>query len=202
MKNNNLSKLFKAIFAVGILTTVIACGKKNDNNNAQVNAFQMGCNDCGDITGLTFFTADSQDYYRFLRINWNFSGQNPNNGQVIPQASPQPNNYSNSPAQNYTGKVSAIGQITVSTPVNFGFCQIPQGQYTFGTQIVGRWDAGNVTNLRITTTGGPVSMTMILTQGYAVNSSYQYNTYGRVAGSLTIEAVNGYNCQNVTIGLQ
>jgi len=211
MRTYNLTNLAKAgLLAVALVTSVIACGKKSDNNNQNINAFTQSCVNCQNITGYPFFTAQTAaylanpygGYQQALTINWSFSGQN-----VSSQAqanNPYGQSYG-SPAMNYNGQVSAAGQISVTTPLsNRYFCPgMPAGTYNLTTQTVGQWSAGAISGLKLLISG-PVNAVAILTQAQA--SDYGYGGYGtsssRISGNLQIESVNGYYCQGLQLYLQ
>ena len=64
MKTYNLAKLVKGFLVSALLiTTVVACGNKDKDNQNQ-NAFQQSCGNCGDISGRM---QDARDlnYFRF-----------------------------------------------------------------------------------------------------------------------------------------
>lgn len=219
MRNNNLTKLVKGILATALLSTLVACGNKKDDNNPQLNAFTQSCVNCDGITGFPFFTAQSKaslySSYGYsgygaqsaMAINWSFSGQNINSqaqGQAqgqLPGSQPY-NQYGSSPAMNYVGKVSAAGQVSVTTAIggagsNSYFCPaIPAGTYNLATQTVGQWANGQISGLKLIVSG-PVTMTMILNQAQASQYSYQYSTTSYISGGLVIEQVNGYYCQGL-----
>lgn len=205
MKNNNLTKIVKGIFAAALLSTLVACGNKNKDNNQNLNAFTQSCVNCDGITGFPFFSAQTQaymmSYYGYgytnaLSINWSFSGQNING-----QAQGQNYNQYASPAMNYVGKVSAAGQINVTAALNLGFCpQVPAGQYTISTQTVGQWANGKISGLRFLVSG-PVTITAVINDAQAYENGYQYSSSGRVSGQILIEQVNGYYCQGSTLYL-
>jgi hypothetical protein len=208
MKNNNLTKIVKGLLATALLTTLVACGKKADNNNQNLNAFTQSCVNCDGITGFPFFTAQSQaykmNYYGYgytnaMTLNLSFSGQNIN-GQAQGQSQNGYNQYA-SPAMNYVGKVSAAGQITVAAVLNLGFCPaVPAGTYNLTTQTVGQWANGQISGLRMLIQG-PVSMLAVINQAQASEYGYQYSSSSRVTGQIVIEQVNGYFCQGATLYL-
>ena len=209
MRTEKLTKLAKGFFlAAAVMTSVIACGKKNADNNQNVNAFTQSCVNCQNITGFPFFTAQTQaflsntygGYAETMRINWSFSGQNVNSQS---QANNPGGQQYGSPAMNYNGQVSAAGQVTVGTvvPARY-FCPgIPAGTYNLTTQTVGQWSQGAVSGLKLLITG-PVNMTAILSNGQASEYGYQYQTGSHISGNLQIEQVNGYYCQGLTLYLQ
>ena len=208
MRTDKLTKLAKGIFlAAAFMATVIACGKKSQDNNQNVNAFTQSCVNCQNITGFPFFTAQTtaykSNYYGYgyteaMKINWSFSGQN-----VSSQAqanNPYGSQYG-SPAMNYNGQVSAAGQVTVTAAINFGFCPaVPPGTYNLTTQTVGQWSAGAISGLKLLITG-PVNMTALLTQAQATEYGYQVSSGSRISGNLQIEQVNGYFCQGAQLYL-
>lgn len=198
MKNINLTKLAKGILLTAVISSVlIACGKKEDNNN-QINAYTQSCVNCEGITGFPFFTVQTQAYsqtgYSYsnaMTVNWSFSGQN-----LSGQTQQNYNPYS-SPAMNYVGKVSAAGKVTVAAALNLGFCpQVPAGTYNLTTQTVGQWANGQISGLRMLFSG-PVTMTVALSQAQASEYSYgyQYSNSSRIYGTMIVEQVNGYYCQ-------
>lgn len=211
MRTNNLNKLIKvALLSAALVTSVVACGNKNKDNQ-QLNAFQQSCvSNCQDISAIPFFsvnsTAQSQSYgygYGYgsqssMRLSLSFAGQN------INQQQNQNQNYNQwaSPAMNYTGRVSAIGTVTTSQVLNLGFCpQVPAGQYSLATQTAGQWNQGQISGIRFVISG-PVSMTAILLNAQASEGMYQYGSGGsRLYGTLQIEQVNGYYCQGANFYL-
>jgi hypothetical protein len=209
MKNNNLTKIAKGLLALALLSTLVACGKKTDNNNQNLNAFTQNCINCVDngITGFPFFSSQSQaykpSYYGYgytnaMTLNLSFSGQN-----INAQAQAQDNNNQFvSPAMNYVGKVSAAGQVNVAAVLNLGFCPaVPAGQYNLSTQTVGQWSKGAISGLRMLISG-PVTMTAVINQAQAYEYGYsQYSNNSRVYGQIVIEQVNGYFCQGATLQL-
>lgn len=211
MRTYNLKTLAKGlVLAAALVTSVIACGKKADNNNQNVNAFTQSCVNCQNITGFPFFTAQTAAYlsnpygYGYaeaLKINWSFSGQN-----VSSQAqanNPYGGQSYGSPAMNYNGQVSAAGQVSVNTALsNRYFCPgVPAGTYNLTTQTVGQWSAGAISGLKLLLTG-PVNIVAILTQAQASEYGYQYQSGSRISGNLQIESVNGYYCQGLQLYLQ
>lgn len=214
MKNINLTKLVKGLLAASLLLTVlIACGKKDDNT-AQINAFTQSCVNCEGITGFPFFTAQTKaslySSYSYgygsqaaMTLNWSFSGQNINS-TTQQQGQTQPNYQYGSPAMNYVGKVSAAGQVTVTSAIggtnNGYFCPaIPAGTYTLATQTVGQWTNGQISGLKLVISG-PVSMTASLSQAQAsqYNSYQQYSSGSSyISGGLIIEQVSGFYCQGL-----
>ena len=209
MSTQNLTKLAKGILlAAALVTSVIACGKKNQDNNQNMNAFTMSCVNCQNITGFPFFTAQTGAYrlnsYSYgsteaFRINWSFSGQNVNSQT---QANNPYGQQYGSPAMTYNGQVSAAGQVTVTNPINFGFCPaIPPGAYTLATQAAGQWSGGQISGIKLLITG-PVSFTAIFTQGQASDNGYGYAAGNFVSGNMQIEQVNGYFCQGASLYLQ
>ncbi|MEQ1723081.1 MAG: hypothetical protein ABL930_07880 [Pseudobdellovibrio sp.] len=208
MKNNNLTKIAKGLLATALLTTLVACGKKADNNNQNLNAFTLGCvANCEGITGFPFFAAQTQaykmNYYGYgytnaMSLNLSFSGQNINSQA---QGQGQNNNQYASPAMNYVGKVSAAGQVNVAAILNLGFCPaVPAGQYNLVTQTAGQWANGAISGLRMVIQG-PVTMTAVINQAQASEYGYQYSSSSRVTGQIVIEQVNGYFCQGATLYL-
>lgn len=205
MKNNNLNKIVKVMASVALLSTLVACGSKNNTTNPQINAFNQSCITNCDVSGFPFFSAQTQAYkqsytgYGYTNaftINWSFSGQN-----LSGQAQGQDYNQYVSPAMNYNGKVSAAGQVNVTTALSFGFCpQIPAGQYSLGTQTGGQWANGAISGLRFIISG-PVSIIASLNQAQATEYGYQFSTGSRINGNLVIEQVNGYYCQGATLSL-
>jgi hypothetical protein len=206
MKCNNLTKIAKGFLATALLSTLVACGKKADNNNQNLNAFNLGCvANCEGITGIPFFTAQTQaykmNYYGYgytnaMTLNLSFSGQNINS-----QAQGQNNNQYASPAMNYVGKVSAAGQVNVAAVLNLGFCPaVPAGQYNLVTQTAGQWANGTISGLRMLIQG-PVAITAVINQAQASEYGYQYSSSSRVTGQIVIEQVNGYFCQGATLQL-
>lgn len=212
MKNNNLTKLAKGFLAVAMLSTaLVACGNKKDDNNPQLNAFTQSCVNCEGITGYPFFIAQTRatlySSYGYgygsqaaININWSFSGQNINT-QAQGQSQAQPSYQYGSPAMNYVGKVSAAGQVNVTSTIggsnNGYFCPaIPAGTYNLATQTVGQWANGQISGLRLIISG-PVTMTVVLNQAQAAQYSYQYSSSSYITGGLIIEQVNGYYCQGL-----
>jgi hypothetical protein len=203
MKTNNFNKLIKvALLSAALVTSVVACGNKNKDNQ-QLNAFQQSCvSNCQDISAIPFFTvnstAQSQSYgYGYgsqssMRLSLSFAGQN-----INPQQS-QNQNYNQwaSPAMNYSGRVSVVGTATTSQVLSPAFCpQVPAGQYSVVTNAAGQWNQGQISGVRLVFSG-PVSMTAILTNAQASEGMYQYGAGGsRLYGTLQIEQVNGYYCQ-------
>ncbi|MGZ3692101.1 MAG: hypothetical protein ACXVAX_11400 [Pseudobdellovibrio sp.] len=200
MKTNNLTKLFKGLFvAAALASSVVACGSKN-NNNQNLNAYQQSCSNCQNITGYPFFTvsaiAYNQVYYsNSLKMNLNFSGQN------VSQANNNNNGYGyySPPSMQYSGQVGAVGDVTVSAPINFGNCpQVPAGDYTISTQTVGTWNGNGsqaqISGLRLVTTNGPVTFTMVFTNASAVEYAMSYSSSTRLYGNVQIDTVNGLNC--------
>lgn len=218
MKNNNLTKLIKGLLATAVLSTLlIACGNKSGDNNPQLNAFTQSCVNCEGITGFPFFSAQTKaslyNPYSYgyggqtaMTINWSFSGQNINSqAQGQSQTQPQSNYQYGSPAMNYVGKVSAAGQVSVTSTIggtnNGYFCPaIPAGTYNLATQTVGQWSQGQISGLRLVISG-PVTMTVSLNQAQAYQNSYQYSSSSYIAGSLVIEQVNGYYCQGLQLNM-
>lgn len=209
MSTQKFTKLAKGILlATALITSVIACGKKNQDNNQNINAFTQSCVNCQNITGFPFFTAQTSayrtNYYGYgytqaFKINWSFSGQNVNSQT---QASNPYGQQYGSPAMSYNGQVSAAGQVSVTTALNFGFCPaIPPGAYNLTTQTVGQWSGGQISGLKLLLTGA-VSMTAILTQGQASDNGYGTAAGSFVSGNLQIEQVNGYYCQGASLYLQ
>lgn len=206
MKNNNLTKIVKGIFAAALLSTLVACGNKNKDNNQNINAFTQSCANCDGITGFPFFSAQTQAYmmsyggYGYtsaMAVNWSFSGQNLNNGQA------QGQNYNQyaSPAMNYVGKVSAAGQVNVTAPLNLGFCpQVPAGQYTISTQAVGQWANGKISGMRMIISGA-VQMIAVINDAQGYEYGYSQYAQSRVSGQMLIEQVNGFYCQGSTLYL-
>jgi hypothetical protein len=209
MKTNNLNKLIKvALLSAALVTSVVACGNKNKDNQ-QLNAFQQSCvSNCQDISAIPFFTvnstAQSQTYgYGYgsqssMRLSLSFAGQN------ISQQQNQNQNYNPwaSPAMNYSGRVSAVGTVTISQVLNLGFCpQVPAGQYSLATNTAGQWNQGQISGIRFVISG-PVSMTAILLNAQATEGMYQYGSGGsRLYGTLQVEQVNGYYCQGANFYL-
>lgn len=210
MKTNNLNKLIKvALLSAALVTSVVACGNKNKDNQ-QLNAFQQSCvSNCEDISPIPFFsvntTGQSMTYgYGYgstssLRMSLSFAGQN------ISQQQNQNQNYNPwaSPAMNYVGRVSAVGTVTFSQALNLGFCPaIPAGQYSLATQTAGQWNQGQISGIRFVISG-PVSMTALLLNAQASEGGYyQYGSGGsRLYGNLQIEQVNGYYCQGANFYL-
>ena len=209
MSTQKFTKLAKGILlAAALVTSVIACGKKNQDNNQNMNAYTMSCVNCQNITGFPFFTAQTKayrtNYYGYgyteaFKLNWSFSGQNVNSQT---QANNPYGQQYGSPAMTYNGQVSAAGQLTVTTALNFGFCPaIPPGAYNLTTQSAGQWSAGAISGLKLLVTG-PVSFTVIFTQGQASDNGYGYAAGSYVSGNMQIEQVNGYYCQSASVYLQ
>jgi hypothetical protein len=211
MSTQKYTKLAKGILlAAALVTSVIACGKKNQDNNQNINAFTQSCVNCQNITGFPFFTAQTRAYkmnysgYGYggyaeaFKINWSFSGQNVSSQT---QASNPYGQTYGSPAMTYSGQVSAAGQVTVTTPINFGFCPaIPPGAYNLTTQTVGQWNGGQISGLKLLITGA-VNMTAIFTQGQASEGGYGYAAGSFISGNMIIEQVNGYYCQGANLYL-
>jgi hypothetical protein len=214
MKMNNLTKLVKGVLvSVALVTTVVACGNKN-KDNPNLNAYQQACSNCGDITGFPFFTAQTTaqsmtygSYANAMKINWSFSGQNISQQQ---QNNQNNNGYSyGAPSMMYTGKVSAIGTVTVNSLLNLGMCpQIPPGNYQLATQTVGAWNGnGNqaqVSGIRLLMTRDNIQFTAILSNAYAaeyVGYGYGYASRTQISGNLQIEQVNGFYCNSASFYL-
>lgn len=208
MKTNNLTKLkvlnkvFKGLLiAVGLITTVVACGG-NKTNNQNLNAYQQSCSNCQNITGYPFFTvqttAQNMTYYgNQLRLSLNFSGQNVSQSQM--QSGANGGYVSGSPAMMYSGQVAAMGEVTVNSAIRFGNCpEVPAGQYTLSTQTVGTWNGNGyqaqISGLRLITTNGPVTFTLVMSNAYASEMVYAYSSSTSLNGNLQIETVNGLNC--------
>lgn len=211
MKKNILLKTIKGtLLATALMTTLAACGNKN-NNTTPINAYTQSCVNCENITGYPFFSAQTQayrtqgwSYMSAMTIAWSFSGQNTNtmnNGQSYNQWA--------SPAMNYSGQVSAAGTVNVSTATNLGFCPLPAGTYTLTTQTVGQWNQGQVSGLKLLITG-PATLTAVVNQAQATEYSYGYGGGGywgggsntgssRVQGYLVIEQVNGIYCHGAQL---
>ncbi len=201
MKTPNLTKLIKGLLAAAALvSTVVACGSKNNNNN-NLNAYQTSCSNCQNITGYPFFTvsavAYNQVYYsNSLKMNLSFSGQNVNQTQL---QNGQNGGYYGPPSMMYSGQVGAMGDVTISSPINFGNCpQIPAGQYTISTQTVGAWNGNGsqaqISGLRLVTTNGPVTFSIVFSNASAVEYANGYSASTRLYGNLQIDQVNGLNC--------
>lgn len=198
MKTYNLTKLVKGLaLATALVTSVIACGNKNKDNQ-NLNAYQQSCSNCQNISGYPFFTTQTtaqsvRSYNVGMRINWSFSGQN--QSQVQGQNQTQYNPYG-SPAMNYSGQVSALGNIVVTTAIPPSMCpSIPAGQYNLSTQTVGTWNQGQISGLKFLVTG-PVAFTAILLNAQATEYMNGYSTSSRIMGNLQIEQVNGYYCNS------
>ena len=206
MKTNNFNKLIKvALLSAALVTSVVACGNKNKDNQ-QLNAFQQSCvSNCQDISAIPFFTvnstAQSQSYgYGYgsqasMRLNLSFAGQNINPQQQNTNPNQNYNQWA-SPAMNYSGRVSVIGTATLNQVLSPAFCpQVPAGQYSVSTHTAGQWNQGQISGVRFVISG-PVSMTAVLLNAQASEGMYQYGAGGsRLYGTLQIEQVNGYYCQ-------
>lgn len=220
MKTYNLSQLVKGlVLATALVAGLSACGRRNDNNQPQ-NVFQQSNLD-GDINGQPFYEtttrAYSQNYWSastYLTLNWRFAGQNINPNQQQNNNNNSFNNgYNNNsfltPAMAYSGKVAAVGNMVIATPLNLSFCgTIPAGTYDLQTETVGRWNQGQISGLRLVLRG-PVTFSVVLYNAQASEYTYGggYNPYNpyqggyasannrRISGTLTIEQVNGYYCQ-------
>lgn len=210
MKTYNLAKLVKGVFlAAALVTSVVACGNKDKNNNNQ-NAFQMSCSNCGDISPIAFFsvnsTAQSMSYYgstTAMRLSLSFAGQNIQQQQQSGQ-----NYYYGAPASMmYTGKVSAIGTAAVTYPLNLGMCpQMPAGNYNVVTRNVGMWNGNGsqaqVSGLRVELQKDGLSATAVLTNVWAIEYPYSgYSSSTRLSGNVQIESVNGFWCQGANFYL-
>lgn len=223
MKTTNFWKYTASILAVSVVTSLVACGNKNQNNNnpQPVYGFEQ-CVNCQGINGAAFFTAQSTDTYGSFALNWSFTGQaagaipqqqynpyqqqyNPYQQQYNPyqqqQYSPNPyvNQYS---PMSYSGLVGVVGQLAVNQGMNLGYCQLPGGNYNLGTLSAGQWTMGIVYNLRMQATG-PANIVLTLTQGQVSSPGYLQpgqmgsgvNPNGRLFANVMIESVNGQPCQ-------
>ncbi len=208
MSNQKYTKLAKSILlAAALVTSVIACGKKNQDNNQNINQFTQSCVNCQNITGFPFFTAQTtaykMNYYGYgsteaFKINWSFSGQNVSSQT---QANNPYGQTYGSPAMTYSGQVSAAGQVSVTAPLSFGFCPaIPPGAYNLTTQTVGQWNGGQISGLKLLITGA-VNIVAIFTQGQASDNGYGYAGGNFISGNMQLESVNGYYCQGASLYL-
>lgn len=207
MKTLKLTKLVKGVLiSAALITSVVACGNKNKDNNNQ-NAFQMSCSNCGEISGIPFFSvntvAQSMSYYgstTAMRLSLSFSGQNAQQQQQ-PQQQGQQYNYYSPASMLYTGKVSAIGTVAVSYPLNLGMCpQLPAGNYNLVTRNAGMWNGNGsqaqISGLRVELQRDGMNIVASFSNVWAIEYPYSgYSSSSRLSGNLQIEQVNGYWCQ-------
>lgn len=216
MKTTNFWKYTAAILAVSVVTSLVACGNKNQNNNPQpVNGFEQ-CVNCQNINGAAFFTAQASDSYGAIALNISFTGQNIATQPVQPVNNGYGNNYGgyygsgysnynpyqSSPIISYSGPVGASGQFAVNQNMNLGYCQLPLGSYNLGTVSAGQWSSGIVYNLRMQASG-PANIVMTITTGQVSSPGYLQpgqlgsgmNPTGRLFANIMIESVNGQPCQ-------
>jgi hypothetical protein len=211
MKTYNLTKLVKGVvLAAALVTSVVACGNKDKNNNNQ-NAFQMSCTNCGDISGIPFFsvnsTVQSMSYYgsqTAMRLSLTFSGQNTQQQQGTGQT----NYYYGAPASMmYTGKASAIGIAAISYPLSLGMCpQLPPGNWNIVTRNAGMWNGSGsqaqISGLRVELQKDGMNAVAVFTNVAAVEYPYSgYSSQTRLWGNMQIESVNGYWCQGANFQL-
>jgi hypothetical protein len=211
MKTINFKKLVKGVLiSAALVTSVVACGNKN-KDNPNMNAYQMSCANCGDISGIPFYTVQttvqSMSFgQNAMRLNLSFSGQNTqqplNQGQSTGQYS-----YYSPASMTYTGKVSAIGTAAVSYQMNLGMCpQLPAGNYNVATQTVGMWNGNGsqaqVSGIRLVLTKDNITAYATLSNVWAIEYPYSsYSSSTRMSGNFIIEQVNGYWCQNASFYL-
>lgn len=85
MKNRNTLKYTAGLIALGVITTLVACGSKNsDNVPVQPINVNPQCLGCQNLNTTSFFQAESQDTYGMLKFSWSFNGQTMNQGQINP----------------------------------------------------------------------------------------------------------------------
>lgn len=214
MKTYNLTKLVKGVLiSAALITSVVACGNKNKDNN-NLNAFQYACTNCGDISPIAFFsvntTAQSMSYYggstTAMRLGLSFAGQNIQQQQQSGQNNT--NYYYGAPASMmYTGKVSAIGTAAISYPLNLGMCpQLPPGNYNVQTKNVGMWNGNGsqaqISGLRLELSKEGYSAQVVLSNAWAIEYPYSgYSSSTRLSGNVQVESVNGYWCQGANFYL-
>ena len=213
MKTFNMIKYSGLVLVFSVIATLAACGSKNsDRQNAPINntAFQQ-CANCQNL-----FQAYSE-YVGFnsaqpsFTLNWTFQSQvgfaQPLQQQQYNPYNPYTTGYNNtyggtSPIISYNGPVSASGILSVTQPMNLGYCQLPAGSYQLGTIAQGQWYSATVSNLRMQAVG-PATLFLTLTSG-RVSSPKPSGTsgvlwsevapIGRINGDLFIESINGNQC--------
>lgn len=221
MKTLNLSQIVKGVvLATALVAGLAACGRPGNENN--FNVFQQDNRD-PDINGQSFFEATTRAYSinswntnaNSLTLNWRFAGQN---------TAPTAQNYDGvyafqSPALMYSGKVSAVGTVVVSAPLNLYFCgQVPAGNYELGTEVVGRWNQGQISGIRLIARG-PVTFVLTLSNTQAYDYSFAGGAFPQphfgggfnprfggfqskgINGTMMIEQVNGFYCQGAFYNL-
>ncbi len=213
MKTFNIIKYSSLVLVFSVITTLAACGSKNSDRQSPpvYNPIGQQCANCQNL-----FQAFSE-YISFnsatpsFTLNWTFQSQagfaQPQQTQQYNPYNPYPTGYNTnysgiSPIISYNGPVSASGILSVTQPLNLGYCQIPAGSYQLGTIAQGQWYSATVSNLRMQAVG-PATLFLILTQG-RVSSPKPSGTsgvlwsevapIGRINGDLFIESINGNQC--------
>lgn len=207
MKTFSIIKYSATVLVFSVITNLVACGSKSDNQPpppVQVqNGFQQ-CVNCQNLFQATSEYAQWGQYSPSLTLQWNFQSQNGGAQPVQPQYNQYPQ-YPQYAQQNsvisYNGPVSVSGIIAVTQQLNLGNCIIPAGTYQLGTLAPGQWSAGIVYNLRMQAVG-PVNLMLTVTQGQvsAKTGSQLGSTWseiapvGRMFANLMFDSVNGYQC--------
>ncbi|OFZ31131.1 MAG: hypothetical protein A2622_00580 [Bdellovibrionales bacterium RIFCSPHIGHO2_01_FULL_40_29] len=211
MKTFNLLKISASVVVFSVITSLVACGGKNDGGDIQPvpnNTVTQQCVNC-----YTLFQGYSEAYLNYygtevvptLTMNLTFHGQNqiPQQTAYNPMYPYQGGGYYSAGVIGYNGPVSVIGVLSVRQPMTMGYCQIPVGDYSIGTAAQGIWGAGIISNLRMQAVGGSGTLFLTMTQGQVAaktgaQSGQLWNSevapVGRIFGDVMFESINGYNC--------
>lgn len=189
MTTKNLLTYSVGLIALTVITTLAACGSKNNDHAPVPGNVIAQCLGCQPISGNTFFQTESQDSNGLVRFSLNFSGQTQNNNSNLPYNQYNPygsvnnnniyggsysygNQYNNSyenpyvsPINSHNGPVAAQGSMSLAQGMALGYyCQVPAGNYTLGTLSLGQWYSGSISNLRLKAYG-PATMILLITTG-------------------------------------
>lgn len=192
----SITKVLSILTIASLTTWVVACDKKEKNNQPLPTVYQNCVNCGGVINGPEFFRSQSKDYSQSMQLNLNFAGSNNVN-------QPYYNNpyYGGSAVINYYGPVAVNGLLNINMGGYSGTCLIQPGQYRVSTLQAGTWANAIVQNLRLQAYG-PTNMIFSIPQAQVSAKRYdqmgrlwtEIPQEGRIFGEMIIENVNGARC--------
>ncbi len=220
MKTTNQKLALKSIALfvglVGLTLILFSCGKAGDDNNANQHNVYPGCVNCGNIgpNGQVIFQSNSTDLNNQLSLSLSFTGAMNQYPQQYPQQYPgqyptqypgqYPTQYPGygSPVTSYSGPVYAQGQMQITQGLTSYYgCVIPAGTYTVQAVQAGQWQQAMVSNL-VLQANGPISLMIHINQAQVSAGTNQpgqtwseVQPVGRLFGNISIQALNGMNCQ-------